>query len=440
MTESAYRDPDFEILERDDVLALQQRRLAALGERLDSDPEWREHFGRAGLEPRDLADPQALKALPTLEKEDLRARYPYPLLTVSVSDVARFCSTSGTTGLPVVFGFTDADLDLLAEQMARIFVTIGLEPEDRVYQGYTGGMWLGGVSMDLGLRALGATNFPLGPGRGELAIQWLVDQGHTAGFFTLLWYMHLATLAQEKGIDPRRDWQLRLGICGGQAISKAFQDEVEAIMPEGFRAHDLYGSTEAGGPVVAVPCAHSHAADQNHLINEDTVLTEIVDPQTLKPVAAGEIGEIVITTLAKQASPVLRWRTRDLVRLAPKPYDCTCGRRGLPLIGRVVGRSDDMLKVRGVMVFPSQIEDIVATTVGTVKEAWQIYVTEERQQLEQLDVEIECATASGRTAEEIASEVQAQIAARLGIRARVACQPEGTLPRYEAKAERVLRR
>ncbi len=440
MTEIAYRDPDFETLERDDVLALQHSRLAALGQRLEQIPEWQEHFARAGLTPRDLADPQALAALPTLDKEDLRARYPYPLLTVPVSDVARFCSTSGTTGLPVVFGFTDADLDLLAGQMARIFATIGLGPEDRVYQGYTGGMWLGGVSMDLGLRALGATNFPLGPGRGELAIQWLVDQGHTAGFFTLLWYMHLATLAREKGIDPRRDWQLRLGICGGQAISKAFQDEVEATMPEGFRAHDLYGSTEAGGPVVAVPCAHSHPADQNHLINEDSVLTEIVDPQTLEPVAPGEVGEIIITTLVKQASPVLRWRTRDLVRLAEHPYDCPCGRRGLPLIGRVIGRSDDMLKVRGVMVFPSQIEDIVATTAGTAKDAWQIYVTEERQQLEQLDVEIERDTTSGRSADEIAAEVQSQIAARLGIRARVACRPEGTLPRYEAKAERVLRR
>ncbi len=440
MTEAAYRDPDFETLERDDVLALQQSRLAALGQRLEPSPEWRQHFARAGLEPRDLADPQALKALPTLEKEDLRERYPYPLLTVPVHDVARFCATSGTTGLPVVFGFTDADLDLLAAQMARVFVTIGLGPEDRVYQGYTGGMWLGGVSMDLGLRALGATNFPLGPGRGELAVQWLVDQGHTAGFFTLLWYMHLATLARDRGIDPRRDWQLRLGICGGQAISKAFQDEVEALMPENFRAHDLYGSTEAGGPVVAVPCAHSHGQDQNHLTNEDSVLTEIVDPQTLEPVSPGEVGEILITTLVKQASPVLRWRTRDLVRLADKPFDCACGRRGLPLIGRVIGRSDDMLKVRGVMVFPSQIEDIVATTAGTVKEAWQIYITEEEQQLEQLDVEIECAAASGLAPEDVAETVRRQIAARLDIRARVVCHSEGTLPRYEAKAERVLRR
>ena len=436
-----YLHPDVEGLDRDDILAIQRRALTALGQRLAADPEWTRHFATAGLDPRDLEDPQALAALPTLEKSDLRERYPFPLLTVPVDTVARFCATSGTTGLPVVFGFTEYDLrDLLANQMMRVFRTIGLRPDDRVYQGYTGGMWIGGVAMDIGLEGYAATNFPLGPGRGELAVRWLVDQGHTAGFMSLLWYMRLLAMARERGIDPKRDWKLRLGLCGGQSIAKAIQDQVEAALPDGFRAHDLYGSTESGGPVVAVPCPHSHGDDENHLINEDTVLTEILDPETLAPVGPGEVGEIVITTLAKQASPVVRWRTRDLVRVSARPYDCPCGRQGLPRIGRVMGRSDDMLKVRGVMVFPSQIEDIVAGTEGTVEDAWQIYIGREQDRLDELEVAVERRARAGRPALDIAAAVRTEIAARLGIRASVDCHDEGVLPRYEGKAQRVIRR
>jgi phenylacetate-CoA ligase len=209
-------------------------------------------------------------------------------------------------------------------------------------------------------------------------------------------------------------------------------------MPAGFLAHNIYGTTEAGGPVVAISCPHSHADDEMHLINEDTILTEILDPQTLKPVEPGQVGEIVVTTLDKEASPVVRWRTRDLVRLSKKPYDCPCGRRGLPRIGRIIGRSDDMLKVRGAMVFPSQIEDVIATTEGTVKEAWQIYVDRKEAALDRLVVAVERRASSASTPAELRDRLTRALKARLGLGCEVECHEEGVLPRYESKAVRVV--
>jgi phenylacetate-CoA ligase len=177
-----------------------------------------------------------------------------------------------------------------------------------------------------------------------------------------------------------------------------------------------------------------------HLVNEDTVLTEILDPATLKPVGPGEVGEIVVTTLDKDASPVVRWRTRDLVRLAAHPYDCPCGRAGLPLVGRIIGRSDDMLKVRGVIVFPSQVEDVIAATPGTVKEAWQIYVEKVDETVQGMTVAIEASKGANRAPADLAGAVAHTLQSRLGLKVPVECHPEGTLPRYEAKAVRVLPR
>src|SRR6185503_17046772 len=187
-------------------------------------------------------------------------------------------------------------------------------------------------------------------------------------------------------------------------------------------------------------CPYSHDSDSMHLVNEDTVLTEILDPATLKPAAPGEVGEIVVTTLDKEASPVVRWRTRDLVRLAAEPYGCPCGRKGLPLIGRIIGRSDDMLKVRGVIVFPSQVEDIIAATPGTVKEAWQIYVETVDETIQSMTVAIEAAKGANRAPADLAGAVAHSLGSRLGLKVPVECHAEGTLPRYEAKAVRVLPR
>ena len=430
--------PEIESLDRDGMKALQARKLTALGERLAASPDWCEHFARAGMHPRDLAAADGLANAPTLEKADLRARYPFPMLTVRASQVIRFFATSGTTGLPVLFGFTRKDLQQLAVQVARQLFCSGVRPGDRVYQGFGYGLWIGGPAHELGLEALGTTCFPVGPGRSELVVQWMRDLAGDVAAVSPLFLAHLLRVAREHGIDPRKDWKLRMAIIGGQAISRAFREELEAEMTAGFSARNSYGTTESGGPNLGAACPYAHRQDEMHLINEDTVITELLDPETLKPAGPGEVGEVVVTTLDKEASPVVRWRTHDLVRMSEKPYDCECGRRGMPTIGRIIGRSDDVLKVRGVLVFPSQIEDVVAGTPGTVKDAWQIYVDTIDGSPKSMTVAIECEAGHGGLRSDLAAIVARSLSSRLGLKVPVECHPYGTLPRYEAKARRVL--
>ena len=391
------------------------------------------------MSPADLGDPDAFRRAPLLEKTDLRSRYPFPFLTVPVESVQRFVATSGTTGLPVLFGYTYRDVrDVMRPQMSRVLRCAGVRPGERVYQGYGYGMWVGGVVMDWGLEAYGATNFGVGPGRAELVVEWLRDHAYTVCTMSPLWLLTLVQTAKKKGIDPRRDWRLRIGLFGGQSVSATLRDEIEAELPNGFVAHNIYGSTESGGPNLGISCASSHGPDLMHLINDDSILSEILDPNTMEPSRPGEVGEIVITTLDKEASPVVRWRTRDLVRLADDPYGCACGRRGLPLVGRIVGRSDDMLKVRGAMVFPSQIEDVIASHRHTVREAWQIEVDRREGVLDRATVVVERRGSSDISASELERELSAMLHARLGIRFDVRVHDEGALPRYEAKAVRVI--
>ncbi len=430
--------PEIESLDRDAITSLQAKKLIALGQRMEKSQEWCEHFAKSGMKPRDLAATDGLANAPTLEKSDLRERYPFPLLGVDVSQVTRFFATSGTTGLPVMFGFTKRDLtQLLAVQVARQLYCTGVRPGDRAYQGYGYGLWIGGPAHDLGMEELGVTCFPVGPGRSELVVQWLRDQAWDMATISPLFLAHLIRVARDNDIDPKKDWKLSRAMIGGQSVSRAFREELEAKMPAGFRAHNTYGTTESGGPNLGISCPHSHERDEIHLINEDTIITEVLDPETLNPVAPGEVGEIVVTTLDKEASPVVRWRTRDLVRLSKKPYDCQCGRHGMPTIGRIIGRSDDMLKVRGVIVFPSQIEDVIAGTPGTVKEAWQIYVDTTEGSPENMSVAIECERGFNSDPADLAEMVARTISSRLGLKVPVECHQEGTLPRYEAKAQRV---
>jgi len=434
-----YQHPDVETLDRASLETLQDRKLGALGERLAQHPEWVEHFASFGMKPSDLRDRNSLRRVATLEKSALRARYPFPFLTVPMHEVARFCATSGTTGLPVMFGYTQRDItSLMAYQMSRLLCAAGVERGERVYQGYGYGLWVGGVVMDWGLLAYGCTNFGIGPGRADAVVQWLRDHRYTSCTMSPLWLMTLVNAAKSQGIDPKKDWCLRLGVFGGQSVSAAFRTELEAEMPAGFIAQNIYGSTESGGPNHAISCRHSHDADLMHLINEDTILTEIVNPETLDPVAPGQTGEIVFTTLEREASPVVRWRTRDLVKLADDPYGCACGRRAFPLIGRIVGRTDDMLKIRGSMVFPSQVEDCIASLPATVNEAWQIYIDREDRVLDEMIVAVERRSRASQSADDLRDALERSISARLGIRVTVEVHPEGSLPRYEAKATRVL--
>jgi phenylacetate-coenzyme A ligase PaaK-like adenylate-forming protein len=336
---------------------------------------------------------------------------------------------------------THQDLhSLLPYQMERLLTAAGVKQGYRAYQGYGYGLWIGGLALDLGFSALNCTNFPIGPGRGELAARWLRDHHYHVASMSPLWLMTLVQAARQQGINPKTDWQLKVAILGGQSVSAEFRAQLESEMPEGFMSHNIYGTTEAGGPVLAISTPYTHADDELHLLNEDTIITEILDPNTFKPVSEGEVGEIVITTIRKQASPVLRWRTRDLVRLSKNPYDCPSGRRGMRKIGRIIGRSDDMIKFKGVIVFPSQVEDVIAGVSGVVKEAWQIYLDKKASTIGTMTVAVEATLVDQRPADHIIADIKREINARLGITIHVECHNEGTLPRYEAKATRVLHR
>lgn len=432
---------DIESLDHEALLRLQGQRLAELGARLSGDSDWVAHFAAAGMHPRDLAASDGLANAPFLDKSALRDRYPFPFLTVPMAEVKRFMATSGTTGLPVLFGMAREDLDeLLAYQMSRVLSAAGVVRGQRAYQGYGYGLWIGGPALDVGFAAMECTTFPLGPGRGELAVQWLRDHRYDVASMSPLWLMTLITTAKKAGIDPKRDWVLKTAILGGQSVSAEFRAQLEAEMPDGFMSHNIYGTTEAGGPILAVSTPFTHADDELQLVNEDTVIVEILEPHSLKPVSPGEVGEVVVTTLRKRASPVVRWRTRDLVRLSPRPFDCPSGRRGMRKIGRIIGRTDDMIKVKGVIVFPSQIEEIVAGTQGTVKEAWQIYVDKEKITLGSIAIAVEAEGRSQRPHDQISRDIAREVHARLGIHVDVECHVEGALPRYESKAVRVLHR
>jgi phenylacetate-coenzyme A ligase PaaK-like adenylate-forming protein len=432
---------DVERLDYPAIQALQRKRLAELAHRLEGEPDWTAHFAAAGMRPSDLAADDGLANAPFLDKTALHGRYPFPFLTVPMPSVRRFMATSGTTGLPVLFGMTENDYGrLLPHQMARILSAAGVQRGQRAYQGYGYGLWIGGPALDVGFAAIDCTSFPIGPGRGELVVKWLRDHRYDVASMSPLWLMSLITIAKQAGIDPKKEWSIRLAILGGQSVSTEFRNQLEAEMPDGFLSQNIYGATEAGGPVLAISTPFTHADDELQLVNEDTIITEILDPATLKPVAPGEVGELVITTLQREASPVVRWRTRDLVRLSPRPFDCKSGRRGMRKIGRIIGRSDDMIKVKGVIVFPSQIEDVIAATPGTVKEAWQIYVDKQQTTIGSMCVAIEADRRANRPKEDLIADVRREIRARLGFNADVECFVEGTLPRYEAKATRVLPR
>ena len=218
------KHPEIERLDRDGILKLQQDGLADMGRRLAECESWRTHFAQKGMRPEDLATPDGLANAPMMEKSLLRDHYPFPFLTTPMEQVERFVATSGTTGLPVMFGMTHQDLhSLLPYQMERLLTAAGVKQGYRAYQGYGYGLWIGGLALDLGFSALNCTNFPIGPGRGELAARWLRDHHYDVASMSPLWLMTLVQAARQQGINPKTDWQLKVAILGGQSVSAEFR-------------------------------------------------------------------------------------------------------------------------------------------------------------------------------------------------------------------------
>lgn len=377
-------DVDKETMPREELEELQLRRLKQLCERVYANvPFYTNKFKELGIEPKDINSLSDLTRLPFTEKQDLRNHYPFGLFAVSRENIVRIHSSSGTTGKATVVGYTKRDIKNWADLMARSFAIAGATPEDSIHNAYGYGLFTGGLGAHYGAEALGATIIPVSGGGTRRQIMLLKDFGADVICCTPSYALFLHETGKEMGIDFEK-LPLRIGIFGAEPWTESMRRDIEQKL--NIKAMDIYGLSEIMGPGVAMECAEEQ---QGLHIMEDHFLPEIINPETGEHVEPGEVGELVITTLTKEGIPLIRYRTRDLTRL--NYTACRCGRT-FARMHRVMGRSDDMLIIRGVNVFPSQIESILIETEG-ISPHYQL-VVERDGNLDILTVKVEISGAS----------------------------------------------
>lgn len=416
---------------RAELEALQLERLQNTLKRVyDKVEHYQKAFDELGIKPEDINSLDELSKLPFTTKDDMRRSYPYKLFACELKDIVRVHSSSGTTGQITVVGYTKADLDMWAECIARALVSYGLGEEDILHVAYGYGLFTGGLGLHYGSEKLGSITIPVSGGNTARQVQILKDFEVTALAATPSYALLIAEVLKDSGIDPKT-LPLKVGIFGAEPWSDSMRAELEASF--GIKAYDIYGLSEIMGPGVGYECS----AQAGLHINEDHFLFEIVDPVTLKPVPDGEYGEVVITTLTKQGIPLIRYRTRDISRLIAEP--CSCG-RSFKRLDRLSGRSDDMLIIRGVNVYPSQIEDILLKIEG-VAPHYQIHLSK-KASMDAVTVAVELDPEADideiKNLQTIARTVRAEINSALGISVEVRIVPEKTLVRSEGKIARVI--
>jgi len=365
-------------MDRERLEALQAQRLRALTGRLRAQvPFYRERFAAVGFEPGDVGELDDVRDIPFTEKTDFRREYPRGMFAVPGDQVVELHSTSGTTGKPVVCGFTATDLETWAELVCRLAVAVGVGSDDvaQVTLGY--GMFTGGFGLHYGLQRAGAQVVPVSAGNTERQIRFLRDLGTTVLVATPTYALHLGDVLQDSGV-PAKDLRLRLGLFGAEACSDGMRRHIEAMLP--LVATDNYGLTEVLGPGVAGECEHRTGMH----VNEDHFIVECLDPDTGAPLPDGALGELVFTSLTRECSPVLRYRTHDISSLTRAR--CVCGRTSAR-IGKVVGRTDEMFIINGVNVFPSAVEKVLFAFAG-VRPFYRILL-ERRDGLDTFEVQVE---------------------------------------------------
>ena len=422
---------EIETLPRPGLESIQLKRLQTLVTRVyDKVRPYREKMDKAGIKPEDVRSLSDLKHLPFTTKDDLRDNYPYGLFTVPMEEVIRVHASSGTTGKPTVVGYTVADIQLWSSVMARCLTMAGVTRGDMVHNAYGYGLFTGGLGAHYGIEALGATVIPVSGGNSKRQVTIMRDFGSTVLLSTPSYALNLADAMQDAGIDPN-DLKLRVGIHGAEPWSLNMREEVERKL--GLRAVDIYGLSEIIGPGVAMECLHS--THGMHIL-EDNFLPEIIDPDSLEPLPLGEQGELVFTTLTKEALPLIRYRTKDISRLFLEP--CDCGRT-LIRMEKVSGRTDDMLIIRGVNVFPSQVEHVLMGIEG-VEPHYQIEVSREGN-LDVMSVLVEISehifTGEIKGLERLSRAIQKEIKDMLGVTCLVKLVEPRSIQRSEGKAQRV---
>lgn len=424
-----YLHKELETLTRPEIEALQLERLQKTVRHCMNSPFYKKRFEENGLTPESIKSLDDLKKIPFTTKQDLRDNYPFGIASVPLEKAVRLHSSSGTTGNPTVILHTQKDLDEWANAVARCLHMVGLRPGD-VFQNSSGyGMFTGGLGFQYGAERLGMLTVPAAAGNTKRQLKFITDFGTTALHAIPSYVTRLYEVMQEMGIDPRRDTKLRTLVIGAEPHSEEQRRRIEEMM--GVKAYNSFGMSEMCGPGVAFECQ-----EQNGLhIWEDYYIVEIIDPETLEPVPEGEVGELVLTTINREAMPLLRYRTRDLTRILPG--ECPCGRHHARL-DRMKGRSDDMIILKGVNIFPIQIETILMQ----FKELTSNYLItlETRDTNDEMIVEVELDklfTDDYTRLQVLTREITRLLKDEILVTPLVKLVPKGTLPQSDGKAVRV---
>lgn len=420
-----------ECASRQEMLGIQSKRLKETVERIyHAVPSYRKKMQEVGLTPHDIQSVDDLKKLPFTTKNDLRDNYPFGLFTVPMSEIVRLHASSGTTGKPTVVGYTRKDIQMWSEVVSRSLCMAGVHRNDIVQIAYGYGLFTGGLGLHYGTENLGASVIPISGGNTTKQIQLMEDFGSSVLCCTPSYALNIAEVMNEMKVDPSK-LKLRVGIFGAEPWTEAMRKEIEAKL--GIKAIDIYGLSEIVGPGVSCECEEQCGMH----INEDHFLPEIIDPDTLGPVAEGEIGELVFTTITKEGIPLIRYRTRDLTRLI---YDrCKCGRTLVRMV-KCKGRSDDMLIIRGVNVFPSQIETVLLQMSEV--EPHYLLIIEREGTLDTVTLMVEVQeqffSDEVRKLQELRMKITRQLESLLGISVNVKLVEPKTIERTAGKAQRVV--
>ena len=427
-----YWQPKYELMAREELEELQLRRLKSVAEKVyKSVPFYHKKFQEAGVAPEDINSLADISRLPTTRKQDLRDNYPFGLFAVPREEVVRVHASSGTTGKPTVVGYTARDIETWSDLMARDFVMVGVEKKDIFQNAVNYGFFTGGLGVHYGIERMGAMAVPSGVGNTERQLEIMMDFGVTVLHCTPSYALYLAETAKARGVVEKLN--LRIGCFGAEPWSDESRRELEEAL--NIKAYDSYGLSEMMGPGVAFECQEQ---DGLH-IWEDHFLIEILD-KSEQPCAPGEPGELVITSLTKEAMPLIRYHTGDVTYIMEDK--CPCGRTSRKL-HRFLGRADDMLIVRGINVFPSQIEDVLVS-IPEIGSYFQVIVDRKKHGLDEISIQVELKdeafTGELSDLARIQKKTEERLKSVLNVRSKIELVEKGSIPRTAGKSKKVVDR
>ncbi|MCI9124003.1 MAG: phenylacetate--CoA ligase [Eubacterium sp.] len=420
-----------ETLSRDEIESIQLSRLKETVQRVYEKVEpYRRKMQEAGVKPEDIRSLPDLQKLPFITKQDMRDHYPFGLFAVPKEKLVRIHASSGTTGKPTVVGYTKKDLEMWTECVSRIAAMGGASNKDIAQICFGYGMFTGALGLHYGLENMGAAIVPSSTGNTEKQIMFMQDFGTTLLVATPSYALRIGEVAKQMGIDPRTDLQVKIGLVGSELLTEAMRAEMHKLWGDDMLVTSNYGMSELMGPGVSGECEQLCGMH----VNEDFFIPEIIDPKTGEVLPPGEKGELVITCIYKEALPLIRYRTKDVTRLIYEP--CKCGRTTVRM-ENLDGRTDDMLKIRGVNVFPSQIEEVLLG-IEEIGPHYEIIVTR-KDHTDKLEIRVELAQAMDeyRKLLELEQKIKHRLRIVLGLDAKISLESPNTLRRFEGKAQRV---